>query len=311
MRGKKRILPLLMALLVLAGCGSAPEKSVSEDTAEEPEVQEVFTPYEAPAARYAQFHAEHAQGEDGLLVDLEHMNDGYISVCMTTDSVMKLQVLKDEDTYTYSLNSDGTVNVFPVQCGNGTYTVRVMQNVVDTRYTEVASYEQEVSIADEFAPYLYNSDYVNYNADSDCVALAKELAAHESDELGVVSAIYDYICAHITYDSALAASVPNGYMPVLDEVLASGTGICFDYASLAAAMLRSQGIPTKVIFGYVAPDDIYHAWNMFYTEESGWVTVDFQVDTDTWNRMDLTFAANGADDSFIGNGTNYTDVYFY
>jgi hypothetical protein len=76
-------------------------------------------------------------------------------------------------------------------------------------------------------------------------------------------------------------------------------------------MLRSQGIPTKLIFGYVSPNDVYHAWNMFYTPETGWVTVSYQVSADSWNRLDLTFSANGADDSFIGDGGNYSDVYFY
>ena len=30
-----------------------------------------------------------------------------------------------------------------------------------------------------------------------------------------------------------------------------------------------------------------------------------------WNRIDLTFSANGADAQFIGDGGNYTDVYQY
>ena len=76
-------------------------------------------------------------------------------------------------------------------------------------------------------------------------------------------------------------------------------------------MLRSQGIPTKMIFGYVAPNNLYHAWNMFYTPETGWVTASFQVNPNNWNRIDLTFSANGADSSFIGNGSNYSDLYNY
>ena len=96
-----------------------------------------------------------------------------------------------------------------------------------------------------------------------------------------------------------------------EQVLQDRKGICFDYASLAAAMLRSQGIPTKLVFGYVAPDDLYHAWNMFYTEEKGWVTVKFEVSANRWNRMDLTFSANGADGNFVGDGSNYKDVYCY
>ena len=66
-----------------------------------------------------------------------------------------------------------------------------------------------------------------------------------------------------------------------------------------------------MIFGFVSPDDLYHAWNMFYTRETGWVTVDYQVSEETWNRLDLTFSANGADGTFIGDGSNYTDMYYY
>jgi transglutaminase-like putative cysteine protease len=76
-------------------------------------------------------------------------------------------------------------------------------------------------------------------------------------------------------------------------------------------MLRSQGIPTKVVFGYVSPDDLYHAWNMFYTEEDGWTAVEFRADPNSWNRIDLTFSASGSDADFVGDGSNYTDVYQY
>ena len=101
------------------------------------------------------------------------------------------------------------------------------------------------------------------------------------------------------------------YQPDPDETMKTGKGICFDYAALAAAMLRSQGIPTKLIFGYVSPDDLYHAWNMFYTDETGWVTAEFKVDSKNWTRLDLTFAANGSDAKFIGDGSNYSDLYQY
>ena len=95
----------------------------------------------------------------------------------------------------------------------------------------------------------------------------------------MVGAVFDYICENVVYDKekAQAVQTTTGYMPVLDDTLRTGKGICFDYASLVAGMLRSQGIPTKMVFGDVSPDDIYHAWNMFYTEETGWVTVKASV----------------------------------
>jgi len=39
--------------------------------------------------------------------------------------------------------------------------------------------------------------------------------------------------------------------------------------------------------------------------------VSFETSKDDWNRMDMTFAANGADDKFIGDGSNYSDLYWY
>ena len=122
---------------------------------------------------------------------------------------------------------------------------------------------------------------------------------------------YQYICDTVKYDDEFAANVKSGYLPTPDETMETGMGICIDYAALAAAMMRSQGIPTKMVFGYVSPNDIYHAWNMFYTEETGWVTVSYEVKGGKWNRMDVTFSANGADSQFIGNGENYADVYYY
>lgn len=265
--------------------------------------------YEAPPLATAVFHDTNAV--DGVRIDLSSTSEGYVAVAVEADARVKFQVLKDDLTYTYNMASDGTPSFFPLQSGSGTYTFKVMENVEDTKYAEKYSVDAEVSLADEFQPFIRPSDYVDYTENSQCVKLAQDLAAGCDSELDVVGAVFDYICENIDYDNEKAATVKTGYLPNPDETLMSGKGICFDYASLAAAMLRSEGIPTKVIFGYVSPNDLYHAWNMFYTEETGWVTVDYQVSEDTWNRLDLTFAANGADENFIGDGTNYTDVYVY
>ena len=54
----------------------------------------------------------------------------------------------------------------------------------------------------------------------------------------------------------------SGYLPDLDQVLEKKMGICFDYASLTAALLRVQGIAVKLVIGYA--DNTYHAWNEVY-----------------------------------------------
>ena len=90
----------------------------------------------------------------------------------------------------------------------------------------------------------------------------KELAASCTTDADIAAAVYDYMVKNIQYDTKKAASVQNGYLPSPDETLKTGKGICFDYASLAAAMLRSEGIPCKLITGYVG-EETYHAWNSF------------------------------------------------
>ena len=266
---------------------------------------------ETPEFRDAAYKGDRASAGDRVKLDLSGLDKGYVGVSAVSDQRLKFQVVKGEDTYNYNLGSDGTPSVFPLQCGNGSYRFRVMENVVDKKYSELYSATCEVKLLDEFQPFLRPSDYVDYSSDSACVIKAGEMAQQAGNETELIKAVYDYVCKSVKYDKKKAAEVKSGYLPVPDETMKTGKGICFDYAALAAAMLRSQGIPTKMIFGYVSPKDLYHAWNMFYTEETGWITVKFEVSADSWNRLDLTFSANGADAAFIGDGSNYADVYCY
>ena len=305
---------LLLLALLLSGCGS-PEPSGSgtqlRQISSAVSEREDFTPYAAPPLATVAFHPELAEGNDEVKLDLSSAAEGYVAVSARSDKRLKFQVLMGEWTYTYNIASDGSPSFFPLQCGNGEYTFRVMENISASKSVQIYRAVHEIVLLDEFQPFLRPSDYSKYDADSACVKKAAELASACSNRLEVVSAVYAFVCRQIRYDAKKAETVQSGYLPDVDETLRSGKGICFDYAALAAAMLRSQGIPTKIIFGYVAPNNLYHAWNMFYTEESGWVTVSFEVDDRSWNRIDLTFSAGGAGEEFTGDGSNYTDVYSY
>ena len=265
--------------------------------------------YEVPEFRDAVYDESSAQGNSEVLVDLSGVDEGYFALICYSDVKTKLQVFKGDEVYTYDVVL-GKEQIFPLQMGNGTYTIKVMKNIVDTKYSELYCCTAEVDMADEFDPFLRPSQYADYDESSDCVKKAAEIAASSADGNGFITGVYDYVCKNITYDKKKAENIQPGYIPDPDSTLNEGKGICFDYASLAASMLRSQGIPTKIIFGYVGDSgDLYHAWNMYYTEESGWVAVEFEVSEDEWNRLDLTFSANGSDSRFIGDGSNYLDVY--
>ena len=128
-----------------------------------------------------------------------------------------------------------------------------------------------------------------------------------TDQAGIET-IYNNVTTHITYDEAKASSVEAGYLPDVDETLDTGTGICFDYAALTTAMLRTRDIPCKLQIGYAG--DIKHAWIDVYIRGKGWVERAITYDGNTWNRIDPTFAANSEDEklinSYIGDSQNYT-----
>ena len=328
-----------LALLLLA-CGGntavsgAPTPTPPVTTAPAAEqVQEVVTLPDAPVPMTAGtgetpggqkplvvdafFDEKAATGKDGAFIDASKTNLGYVAVLVTSDKKLKFQVIKkgeegaEDITYTYDQRGDGVPSIYSIQSGDGDYTFRVMENVEGKKYASKYKTKVTVKLDNEFVPFLCTNDYARFTADSMCVKQANDLSRNTTDALGVVANIYEFINATVRYDYEKAKSVQSGYVPDPDKTLQSGKGICFDYASLAAAMLRSQGIPCKLIFGYVAPNNLYHAWNMFYTEESGWVTVSFKVSGKNWTRLDLTFTANGENDSFIGDGSNYTDEFYY
>ena len=101
-------------------------------------------------------------------------------------------------------------------------------------------------------------------------------------------------------------------VPLLEELkeklLETGKGICFDYAALTAAMLRSRDIPCKLQIGYAGT--VKHAWISIYIRSRGWVDKAVEFSGDSWSRMDPTFDSNSKEDAsirqYIGDDENYT-----
>ena len=148
------------------------------------------------------------------------------------------------------------------------------------------------------------------------LALVIPMALQNLINVGVTAAvdvdalqqIYDYVVSNLTYDYEKADTVTTGYLPDVDETLKTGTGICFDYAALTTAMLRSCDIPCKLQIGYAG--DIKHAWIDVYIRSKGWVNQAVSFKGDTWTLMDPTFDSNSDDkeaiQDYIGDESNYT-----
>ena len=95
--------------------------------------------YTAPDFRDAEFHEAAAMIGDRVKLDVSCLDQGYVAVSAVSNMRLKFQVVKDETTYNYDLPSDGTPGIFPLQGGNGSYRFRVMENVVDKKYSELYS----------------------------------------------------------------------------------------------------------------------------------------------------------------------------
>ena len=111
-------------------------------------------------------------------------------------------------------------------------------------YSKLALESFDVTITNTFGAYLYPNQYVQFTAENEAIKVGQQLAYSANSDLDVVSNVYNYLITHVTYDAEKAETVESGYLPQIDETLASGKGICLDYAAVMSSMLRSQRIPT-------------------------------------------------------------------
>ena len=330
-----------LSILLLAGCSqkesATPEATFPKMTAPELSEKELENAYvdavemetqylereaavviEATEAAIPDILEPEAPGElvmenDKAIIDYSNTADGYTMVRYLAETQRRIKVqIKCDTTYTYNLPK-GEWSVFPLTDGNGTYQIKVFENVSGSQYSLAAAAEHEVVLADEFAPFLRPNQYVDYSAASRTVEKAWELTKDIENPLGKVEAVYNFVVTEISYDTHKARTVKSGYVPVLDSVLEERKGICFDYAALMTGMLRSQGIPCKMVFGYTG--GAYHAWISVWTEDTGWVDGVIFFDGVAWQRLDPTFASyeNQSEQimKYIGNGSNYKEKYFY
>ena len=290
------IILIFVFLLSASGCSSSGTKS------EEPPVYsplQVLVP-EAPGKEIL--------GSSPLTLDISNITQGYLTaVSDSQDQKMNVQLTDENGTvYSYFI-SPGESAVIPFSSGSGNYQICCYQQIDGTQYAALFANTLEVSLENEFLPFLYPNLYVNFSPESEASKLALSMVSEDTSDVDALQAIYDYITENLTYDYDLADTVESGYLPDVDATLESKKGICFDYAALTAAMLRSRDIPCKLQIGYSGT--VKHAWVSVYIRSKGWVDKAVEFSGDSWSRMDPTFDSNSDDEEtiqqYIGNDDNY------
>jgi transglutaminase-like putative cysteine protease len=135
------------------------------------------------------------------------------------------------------------------------------------------------------------------------ISLAAELTAPHVTPFDKSIAVRDYLRTNITYNDQIDAP-PEGVDPVHYTLFVSQEGYCNYYASSMALMLRSQGVPSRVVSGYAQGEydeasqsyrvraSNAHTWVEVYFPQYGWIQFE---PTASLPLVDRPAAAGGGD----------------
>ena len=204
---------------------------------------------------------DNLQIDGNLIMDVTNAADGYVmaAVMAPTENHMKLRMTYGGGNLTYDLDNTGEYEVFPLQMGSGTYQFDLFENAGGTKYSAEGSVMFDAQLNDENAAFLVTNQYVDYTKDSPSVIKADELAGGGSQE-EIFTKVCDFMASEFSYDYVRAQTISPGELPEVDGCFESRTGICQDLSAVMISMLRTQGIPSKLMIGYA--DGYYHAWTV-------------------------------------------------
>jgi hypothetical protein len=154
----------------------------------------------------------------------------------------------------------------------------VVPEVVPAVVTEIP----EVSTIDSSKNTFNNLESLSTSVNSDkFYTLATSITNRSTSDYSKAIRIYQWVSKNIKYDrSKYMRILNNDYTDKYgaDVALSTGTGVCYDYASLVVELSKSIGLEAKLVKGNYKLSNgtvIYHAWNEVYISESNkWIKLD-------------------------------------
>jgi hypothetical protein len=255
---------------------------------------------------------------NSVKIDYSNINEGYVMVKNDGDKSKqyRLRVQRNNVLQHFTLQTDGIIKAFPLCFGNGKYCISVLKQIQGTNYGTELSLDADVKLSSEFAPYLYPNTYSNYKISSKCVLKASEICKGLYSDVERIRAINNWIISYIEYDYNLVAKMNSTnmswWLPDPDTVIYDRKSICWGYASLFAAMCRSQSIPCRICVGWSGKSQkTYHAWNDVYSKVNGDIT-GIKIYANKWNRMDVTYMDSTRNSGwiYVSDDSNYKADYY-
>lgn len=216
---------------------------------------------------------------DNTTIDTSRSTEGCFSVYYSDPARPKMKVgITYGGKTTYCDYTCGDKSIYTFTSGNGDYMITLYSQVSGTKYRALVFKRVKVNMNNDLAPYLASTREVSFTKSDSVSRKAAEICKGLTDDVSKVIAIHEFIHDNIEYDDDFAAKVQSGdiktYLPKATKVLRSCKGICYDFATLFAAMSRSQGVPCRIKKGYYR--NVYHAWNEVYLDGL-WYKVDSTI----------------------------------
>ncbi len=201
-----------------------------------------------------------------LAIDSHNIENGFFFAAITSPSIKKLKLRitkKENEIQTFNLNQHGKFEIFPLQFGNGLYSITLYENVEQNRYKPIGNIKLDVKLKNDKISFIAPNQYINYDQIPQLIQIAKQLGEGKTNR-EKFNALKKYISSSYHYDFIKAATVKKDALPDIKNTLTKKSGICLDLAALVVALLRIMGIPAKLTIGMA--DRQYHAWVQLYID---------------------------------------------
>ena len=166
------VLLLSGIIIFLPGCAK------SENSGEEPPVYSparVLTP-EAPGTQ--------TLGSSPLVLDISNQDQGYLTAQSDSeDSRMSIQLTTPSGVLYSNFLAPKEQAVIPFSEGSGDYVITCYQQINGSQYAALYSETLTVNLENEFLPFLYPNQYVNFSAESEACTLAQSLVTEEMKDV--------------------------------------------------------------------------------------------------------------------------------
>ena len=212
-------------------------------------------------------------------LNTQHIDSGILSVqySVPQNKVTKIMLENGGERKFYNLPADRSEESFALNLGDGQYKVSILEHISGNQYRPVSTETLRVSLKDPTVIYLSSVQEIRWHNEMTAIQKAAELTEGLTTDDEKTVAIYEYVVSNISYDYDKFATISSSYLPDIDDTFVSGQGICYDYSSLFAAMMRSVGVPARMVKGYAPGVSEYHAWNEVLIDGE-WKTLDTTMD---------------------------------